>query len=111
MRFHCVTELAFASAGGAADARKPPSAPTTAPTATATNQTDRLRAIFSSCSPPLLAPFVSIDGCCGPNHVSNATCKVRRVSERRPTLPVGLLLHRADRLPGELRATSRCRLG
>src|SRR5262245_9633626 len=49
MRFHCVTAVASASAGGAADAPKTPSAPRSAPTATVTNKTDRLRAIF----PPL----------------------------------------------------------
>jgi hypothetical protein len=45
MRFHCVTAVASASAGGAADALRAPSATTSAPTATKTNATDRLRDI------------------------------------------------------------------
>src|SRR6188472_1660487 len=47
MRFHWVTAVASAVAGGAADAPKTPSAPTNAPTATAMSQTERLRDIFS----------------------------------------------------------------
>src|SRR4029453_15527460 len=42
MRFHWVTEVASAVAGGAADAPRTPSAPKRAPTATAINKTDRV---------------------------------------------------------------------
>jgi uncharacterized protein DUF2252 len=52
MRFHCVTAVASASAGGAADALRTPSAPTHAQTAAAMNQTERLRAIL----PPVVVP-------------------------------------------------------
>src|SRR4029453_3107056 len=42
IRFHWVLAVASAVAGGAADAPRTPSAPRSAPTATAINKTDRL---------------------------------------------------------------------
>jgi hypothetical protein len=42
MRFHCITAVASAVAGGAADAPTMPDVPRSAPIATAMNQTDRL---------------------------------------------------------------------
>src|SRR4029450_12872343 len=53
MRFHWVTAVASAVAGGAADAPKTASAPTNAPTATAARRVERLLAMFSPlCLPP-----------------------------------------------------------
>src|SRR5215207_6591521 len=53
MRFHCITAVASAVAGGAADAPTMPVVPRSAPTATAmtdTSETDRLCVMFSSLS-------------------------------------------------------------
>src|SRR6266540_5505953 len=63
MTFHCITAVASAVAGGAADAPPMPSVPRSAPIATAMNQTDRLRLMSSSLSTSLeVEPFAGVRG-------------------------------------------------